>query len=331
MSSKLSQEYSGSWAEFGPSTFSRAMMHWIAVGFGEEFTYNDWHDGQLMSRALNPETGSQRTICGSIASVSPTEPVVIGLNFARMHACRRVVGYASDLYHTPAIESIPGDEGLWLLDLRTGNRELLLSIADVERVLPWREATGQPRWLNHVAFNTDRARLVFFCRIRQPSRFLDSLWTVNPDGSDLECQLEYGHRISHFAWYSPKHLMISCNALGEMQSVSLTDREGDLRPYADGSLPPDRHKAFSPDFRWVACDTYPEGPEFRRRLLLYDSASRSAAALGSFAHQPAIKGDWRCDLHPPWSRDGPLISFDSAHEGSRQIYEADVADRVEPT
>jgi hypothetical protein len=104
-----------------------------------------------------------------------------------MHACRRVLGYASDLYPTPAIESIPGDDGLWLLDPRTGNRELPLSIADVERVLPWREATGQPRWLNHVAFNTDAARPMFFCRIRQPGRFLDSLWTVSSDDSDLEC------------------------------------------------------------------------------------------------------------------------------------------------
>lgn len=29
-----------------------SMLHWI----GEEFTYNDWEDGKLVSRALNPTT-----------------------------------------------------------------------------------------------------------------------------------------------------------------------------------------------------------------------------------------------------------------------------------
>jgi len=48
--------------------------------------------------------------------------------------------------------------------------------------------------------------------------------------------------------------------------------------------------------------------------------------VGSFRHPGHIRGDWRCDLHPRWSRDGRLITFDSVHEGSRQIYVADVSD-----
>jgi hypothetical protein len=64
--------------------------------------------------------------------------------------------------------------------------------------------------------------------------------------------------------------MISCGAPGEMQFACLTNREGDLTPYGDGSLQPDGHNAFSPDFLWAACDTYPETPEFLRRPLIYD-------------------------------------------------------------
>ena len=84
-----------------------SMMHWIDIGFGEEFTYNDWEDGKLVSRVINPETKGMRTIHGAIASVSPTEPIALGLNFARMRVCRRVVGYANDYYQAETADPIP--------------------------------------------------------------------------------------------------------------------------------------------------------------------------------------------------------------------------------
>jgi len=46
--------------------------------------------------------------------------------------------------------------------------------------------------------------------------------------------------------------------------------------------------------------------------------------VGAFKHPENITSDWRCDLHPRWSRNGRQVSFDSVHEGNRQIYIADV-------
>ena len=49
-----------------------SMMHWI----GEEFTFNDWENGNLVSRALNPKTKDIRTIHGAIAAVSPIDIIM---------------------------------------------------------------------------------------------------------------------------------------------------------------------------------------------------------------------------------------------------------------
>ena len=80
------------------------MMHWINSSQNgkydatcAELTFNDWEEGKLVSRALNPTTGAIRTIQGAIAAVSPTAPLAIGLNYGRMAHCRAVIGYAT--YH----------------------------------------------------------------------------------------------------------------------------------------------------------------------------------------------------------------------------------------
>jgi len=302
-----------------------SMMHWIDAGFGEEFTFNDWEGDRLVSRAVDPRTRVQRTIDGAIAAVSPFGSLAIGPNYARMSVCRRVVGYANRSYSLEDLTPIPDDDGLFRIDLQTGRTELLIAISDVHRLLPYQGIDQQPHWFNHAVFNPDGTRLVFFCRVMQPGRFLDSLWTVNTDGTGLGCLIEYGHFVSHLAWYDLDTIMVSCDVLGSMQFVSLNVRSGQIAGMQMAEFPPDGHNAFSPDYRWVVCDTYPKGPDRECGLLLHDRTTHQTHHLGSFVHPAHIRGAWRCDLHPRWSRGGRVITFDSVHEGTRQIYAVDVS------
>jgi len=302
-----------------------AMLHWIDVGFGEEITHNDWEGGRLVSRAINPETGARRTINGAIAGISPTEPIAIGLNFARMRYCRKVVGYANDQYQTETLIPRPTDDGLFLLNLQSGESRLLVSISDVADILAVPELINQPHWFNHVLFNPDGSRLMFFCLIAKPGEFrLSSLWTVNPDGSELECQISFDHKVSHYAWQDPEHIIIATDALGDMQFTRVVDRQKSITPFGNGLFPNDGHFGFSPDYRRIVCDTYPFNPERLARLFLYDVAGKTMTTLGEFQHPAHITGVWRCDLHPRWSPDGKMVSFDSVHEGSRQVYVVDL-------
>ena len=40
---------------------------------------------------------------------------------------------------------------------------------------------------------------------------------------------------------------------------------------------------------------------------------------------PAADKNARCDLHARWSPDGSRVSFDTTHNGRREIYELDMA------
>ncbi|MDE0468387.1 MAG: hypothetical protein OYL97_15135 [Candidatus Poribacteria bacterium] len=296
-----------------------SMMHWINDGAGAEFTFNDWEDGTLVSRAMNPTTGTFRTIHGAIAAVSPTAPLAIGLNYGRMAHCRAVVGYATHTKSTD-VEAQPEDDGLYQLNLQKGNSKLVLSIADVIRASGDGEVVGKRTWFNHVLFNTDGTRLLFFCRVRQETGFYTSLWTANPDGSDLEMQIPFGYRVSHFDWRTPTRILVSSDILGEMGFVEFTDGVRDFTPIGREVLPSDGHASFSPDREWLLCDTYPRGTERLAQLMVYNIAENRKIVLGEFHHEERFVGDIRCDLHPRWAPDGKTITFDSVHEGSRQIY-----------
>ena len=99
-----------------------------------------------------------------------------------MAHCRPVVGYANDL--VPAqIDPFPEDDGLFLLDLDSGRSRLVLSIAEVVRSSGYSAVEGGIAWFNHVAFNTDGSRLLFFCRVKETGRqnHLTSVWSVDPN------------------------------------------------------------------------------------------------------------------------------------------------------
>ena len=304
-----------------------SMMHWIDATAAAEFTFNDWEDGALVSRALNPDTGAVRTIQGAIAAVSPTAPLAIGLNYGRMAHCRAVVGYATHSKSSD-IEAQPEEDGLHQLNLQDGSSKLVLSIADVIRASGDARVVGKRTWFNHVLFNTDGTRLLFFCRVRQETGFYTSLWTVNPDGSDLEMQIPFGYRVSHFDWRTPTQILVSSDIVDEMGFVEFTDGTRDFKPIGRGVLPHDGHASFSPDRQWLLCDTYPRGPERLAQLMVYNIAENRKIVLGEFHHEKQFTGDIRCDLHPRWAPDGKTITFDSVHEGSRQIYLVELTSSV---
>jgi hypothetical protein len=117
----------------------------------------------------------------------------------------------------------------------------------------------------------------------------------------------------------------------------------------------DGHPSFCPgDRSWMLCDTYPD-PAGNRDLFLLDTRRPAKHMLGVF-HEPALPLDeslidaatvevdpgvlnlvgrrryararsgLHCDLHPRWRRDGKQVTFDSLHDGSRQVYVADTGD-----
>jgi len=239
---------------------------------------------------------------------------------------KHLLSTSSNDAYPAEVQANPEDDGLFLLDLNSGKSRLILSIADVIRASRHEEAQGRPAWFNHVLFNTNGTRALFFCRVKREKGWYSSLWTVNPDGTDLECQIPFGYWISHFAWRDAQRILISSDFLGKRGFLEFTDGQRHFKPFGEGVLPSDGHASFSFDGRWIVTDSYPQKPKRLSELMLYNIEDNGKVSLGKFHSDDKFTGDIRCDLHPRWSHDGNLISFDSVHEGHRQIYLVDVSE-----
>ena len=86
----------------------------------------------------------------------------------------------------------------------------------------------------------------------------------------------------------------------------------------------DGHCTYSPDAQWIITDTYPDRDRMQN-LMLYRPKDGKLVNLGRFYQEQPSDNEWRCDLHPRWSRDGRYVCIDSKHSGRRQMYLLDVS------
>lgn len=305
-----------------------SMMFWIDIGYGEEFTYNDNHEGQLISYAVHLPSQKKRKIDGPVAAVAPGYDKAIGLDFHRMSYCRPVVGYAHE-EEDYELENIPDNDGLYLLDLKTGEKILFLSIKEVTDQIGTDLPEKQPVWFNHVLYNPSGERLLFLCRVKHKTRGrLTSLWAVNKDGSHLQCLIPFGSEVSHFDWKDENTILMTTDLRGTFEYLEFTDGKNDFKTIGKNILTVDGHCSYLYDKNWIVSDTYPIGNERLAELFLFNIEKNKKITLGKFHHDKKYSGVVRCDLHPRVSGDGKTISFDSVHEGIRQIYTVDISEII---
>jgi hypothetical protein len=270
-----------------------------------------------------------RTLPRPIYALSRDGRQAVTLNFSRLQHQRPGYGYAGvpDPWREVAE---PEDDGISWMDVSTGAHRLVISIAQVAHLDRDERFEGKIHRFNHLQFSPTDARFVFLHRWQTGpggTRYHRML-TARPDGTELAVVASHG-TVSHFDWRDGNHLLAWAyhRRTGE-RYLLYRDRVSDVAEVlGEGVLTEDGHCSFSPDGRWLLTDTYPRTEPYRT-LILFNLETGTRIDVGQFYSPPEVTGELRCDLHPRWSRDGKQISFDSAHEGHRQVYVADVSSLV---
>jgi hypothetical protein len=301
-----------------------AILQWVPPA-DRWIIYNQRDGDRAVSVLRDIESGETRRLPLPVAALSHNGRSALSLNYARMRPGYRYVGLPD-----PCAGQLASDEdGLFWMDLATGEHRLICSLAEAAQLDPTPEMAEAEHYFSNVMFNPGDTRLVLYHRWRTgPDRWQTRVLTLAPDGSDLHVLIEPGFA-SHWDWYDDRHLLAWAE-WGNTQRFFLFEdgSQADPRIIGDRLLYNAGHCSFSPDRRWLLTDTYPDFFDGRQYLILYHLASGRRLDIGRFRVSPDARGPYRCDLHPRWNRDGTQVCIDSTHEGQRQMYVVDVREII---
>lgn len=314
-----------------------AMFHWLPWEDGL-CVFNDCRDGKFVSVLLNWKTGEEKIIPYPVSAVDPSGEWAVSINYARLRMCRPDYGYAGDGQDARLDDIWPSDDGLWLVNLRTGDVKMILSIAEARDLMTPITKEDGLAYFCHTIISPGARRIFFLARTvedfnsqLEKSGHIVS-WgtvslTVNVDGTDLRRCFPDGWKGSHFNWHDDETLAVTaCWGGGQCwgHTVFKVGEEEKVRHIAPGVLDWDGHCIFSPDGKFLSTDGYWNRDGYRSWVLvrLEDEA---ILPLGRFfVPEKYMEQYSRCDLHPRWRPDGTQIAFNSVHEGSRQVYLRDI-------
>lgn len=313
------------------------MFHWLPWEDGA-CLYNDRRDGKFVTVILNWKTGEERILPLPVSAVSKDGTTAVSVNYARLRLCRPDYGYAGDGQDAQRDVVWPDNDGLWVMNLKTGEYKLILDIASQKDNMT---EIADPRGLAyfcHTIISPNAKRIFWLARTVENldaqvaakghvTEWLTTSMTCNVDGTDVRRCYPDGWLGSHFNWYDDETIAVTArwNA-GEHWSHTIfkVGEEENRRHIAPGLLEWDGHLIFSPDGKFLSTDGY-WNKNNERTWVMVRLEDEAVLPLGTFFVPEKYREAYsRCDLHPRFRPDGTQIGFNSVHEGSRQVYLRDL-------
>jgi len=282
--------------------------------------HNNLVGDKFVGMVRDLSTGGTRTLPLPVCTLAPDGGSALTLNFARLWQVRPETGYCG-VADPWAGQAAPDGDGIFRLDLATGEAKLLVSHAHLAEYRQGENPVPDGQWyFTHPLFNADGSRFMFWYRSFPSWR--SYVFTANPDGSGLHLVNDHN---SHCTWLGKDRILAWATRAGTGLHTYLFDDQSDRwEILAPGLLEFNGHATYSPDRRWLLTDKEPDERN-ERTLVLYDCAANRRIDIARLHSPPRFKGPLRCDLHPRWNRAGNQVCVDSVHEGSRQLYLFDLA------
>ena len=306
-----------------------AMCHWLPWA-DDTFLYNDKRDGKFVTVILNWKTGEEKIIPYPVSAVSRDGEWAVSINYARLRLSRPDYGYAGGGQDAKKNVSWPDNDGLWLVNLKTGEAELIVSIASLKDQMTQMQDPKGLAYFCHTIISPNAKKIFWLARTVENldaqagfvSKWQTTSFTCDLDGSNVRRCFPDGWGGSHFNWKDDKTLAVTAKWEDRVygHTIFTVGEEDKVQHIGAGILDFDGHCLFSPNGKFMSSDGY-FNEYFERSWVMIRLEDQAVMPIGAFYVPELYRNIYtRCDLHPRFRPDGAQIGFNSVHEGTRQVY-----------
>lgn len=306
-----------------------AMCHWLPWA-DDTFLYNDKRDGKFVTVILNWKTGEEKIIPYPVSAVSRDGEWAVSINYARLRLSRPDYGYAGGGQDAKKNVSWPDNDGLWLVNLKTGDAELIVSIASLKDQMTQMQDPKGLAYFCHTIISPNAKKIFWLARTVENldaqagfvSKWQTTSFTCDLDGSNVRRCFPDGWGGSHFNWKDDKTLAVTAKWEDRVygHTIFTVGEEEKVQHIGAGILDFDGHCLFSPNGKFMSSDGY-FNEYFERSWVMIRLEDQAVMPIGAFYVPELYRNIYtRCDLHPRFRPDGAQIGFNSVHEGTRQVY-----------
>ena len=309
-----------------------AMIYWNPEQPSRQFFFND----------RDPKTGKVFTAIYDVVDRKrvreyrfDTQPVANGgvkqdggmfaaINYARMARLRPVTGYPGTWDWTGDVLH-PSDDGLFVVDVKTGARKLIVTFKQMRDMLAARhpQIDKKPLFLNHTLWNREGDRIFFFVRGDFGAKDrINVPMTVKPDGSELvEQRIFIG---GHPEWDFKSRMLGRVEdklIVYDSLKMEIVDTVGGPEMFRD----PEGDTALSRDGRLIV-NGATTGATMHYTIVR--RADKTFIKTEDFNRTGYEGGDLRIDPAPCWNRAGDRFAFPAlAKDGTRQMFEVRIVEK----
>ncbi len=135
------------------------MAHWLGTAPQTQFIFNDLVDGRFVSVIYDMATSTRRVVPFPVSAVSRDGRWAVSINYARLRLTRPDYGYGGNGQNARADTVWPEDDGLWLVDLASGEARLIVTIASVRDRMPPVKDPKALAYFCHTVFSRDGSKI----------------------------------------------------------------------------------------------------------------------------------------------------------------------------
>lgn len=279
--------------------------------------FNQFLDEKLISTIYNIKDDSYLDLKFPVQEISPKNNLIISMDYLKLDIINKDYGYGiKDKSIKNKIDGIIGYNYLENKYIFKLGSEFIHKLSQ-NKDLPISETE-----INHINHSPYDKSFLFIYRNRQSKGFSE-LFKYNYLNEDIEL-LYSGKLMSHYCWINKNKIFTylkhnNVNGFYEISTSNNVKINQEILVNVKDNYN-DGHPSLSPNKKWIIYDSYPDKARKSRLYLIKNKKKAKKILIGTFYSPLNYYGYNRCDLHPRWSPNGELISFDSTHEGVRKTY-----------